>query len=154
MALPSTPETVRVKGRMTVTHLNAAGEVVGTRAYDNLICTGMDSLLAAFLNGEAPPLGTLYCAVGTGTTAPAYADVQLTTELARAAMSLNARALNIANLTFLFTPAQANGTLTEAGVFVNASGTANSGTLINHVLINEVKTNVTTLIVQATFTIQ
>ncbi len=147
-------EHVRVKGRMTFRYLDADGQVVAERTYRNLITQGMDNLLAAYLAGLGTGLGSIYCAVGTGVTAPNYNDNRLATELGRAILAQNGYAGNIVLFSFTFPPAAVVGTLTEAGVFVNASATINTGSLINHVLITEDKTNQMTLIIEAQFTIQ
>lgn len=120
---------------------------------ENLIVAGGDNLFAAFINGEGPALGTIYIAVGTNGASPTYADTQLGTENARVAMSANSRSNNVTTLTGLFGTGVANATLLEAGVFVNGSGTVNSGTMLNHALISELKTSAVNLLAQCQLTI-
>lgn len=146
-------DRVRIKGTWTFTHLDARGRVVAREQYENLICVGMDTELAAWLNGEAPAWSGLYIAVGTGAATPAYTDTQLLTENTRVAVSSNERAVNVTTWSGLFSTAQANATLTECGAFIGATAVANSGTLLNHALITETKTSAVSLLVQVAFTI-
>lgn len=81
--------------------------------------------------------GINWGAIGTGTTAPATSDTQLTTETLRASIA-NAQDVgnNQAQLQFFFTDTLlANGTYHEVGTFMNATVTANSGKIFNHALL-------------------
>lgn len=118
---------------------------------ENMIVSGGDVLFAQFLNYEAPTLGTSYIAVGTGAVAPAYSDTQLGAEVARVAVTYS-RSTNVTTFASLFPFAVANTTLLECGVFVNGTGAANSGTMINRAAINETKTSSYNLLVQVAFT--
>lgn len=87
-----------------------------------------------------------YCALGTGTTAPALADTTMQTEIARKAVSVRSVSGKVATFQTFFTTAEANGTLREAGLFGDdASDTANSGTLFCRTAINRTKTSSDTL---------
>ncbi len=98
-------------------------------------------------------MGAIWCAVGTSTTAPAYTDTQLGAEYARATMTTNSRTGNVVTLNFLFTSAQAHTQLNECGVFLNATSAVNSGTLINHAVINELKSSTVTMLVAVQLTL-
>ena len=120
--------------------------------YRNVICQNGKNVLAAWLDGEAPALGPIYGAVGTGTAAPTSSDVQLQTELARVALAVSSRSTNVVLLDFFFTTSEGNGTLTEAGCFLQAGSGANTGQLLSHVAISETKTASVTMTLE--FSIQ
>lgn len=123
------------------------------RAGDNVMCTaGVTALAAALvwagIQDQASNIGVttptyltpLWGAIGTG-TAPvtvSAADTALSVEFSRttvgAGASVPATASLPAQLTWLFYFPQPSSTttVTEAGVFVNASGTPGAGTLLDH----------------------
>ena len=108
------------------------------------VTAGKNSLAAAF---KDPLKGMItYCALGTGTTAPALSDVQLEAEIFRKLVSVRTSANNIFTAQTFFTTSEANGTLKEAGLFGDdATGVINSGTLFCHANINRVKSSLDTL---------
>ncbi|MCL4541592.1 MAG: hypothetical protein M1396_04555 [Chloroflexi bacterium] len=67
-------------------------------------------------------------------------------------LGISSRATNTVLFDFFFTAGEANGTLTEAGCFLEASSTANSGQLLSHVVISETKTASVTMTLE--FSIQ
>lgn len=146
------------------------------REGDNVMCTqGVTALAGALvwsgIQDQATALGVtsptyltpLYGAIGNG-TAPvtvAASDTALAAEVSRttvgAGASIPASATLPSQLTWLFYFAQPASTLslTEAGVFVNASATASAGTLLDHWAFSPVITVPTTdtVLLQASFTI-
>ncbi len=120
--------------------------------YRNVICNSGKALIAAWLNGENPALGSIYGAVGTGTAAPASTDIQLQTEIARVALAVSSRNVSTVLFDFFFTTGEANVALTEAGLFLAASSAANAGALLSHVAISENKTSSVTMTLE--FSIQ
>lgn len=128
-------------------------QVHDRREGDNVMCTNGVTVLAAALvwsgiQDQAANLGVtsstyltpLYGAIGTG-TAPvtvAASDTALAVEASRttvgAGASVPSTASIPAQLTWLFYLPQPSVALTvsEAGVFLNASATAGSGTLLDH----------------------
>lgn len=99
-----------------------------------------------------------YAAVGTGSTAPAASDSQLTTEHTRKVIT----SLNYVNGTLFagnfLDYAEANTTLREGGLFIDGTATANSGYMFNHVLlesptgITKTSADLLTINYQITFT--
>jgi hypothetical protein len=81
--------------------------------------------------------GLTYQAIGTGTTAVAITDTQLTTESARKIITSRTRSGLVLTFSTFFTAAQATYNIKEAGIFGHstASGTANSGILFSHWLV-------------------
>lgn len=118
---------------------------------DNIVTTNGYTAFAASLvwsgvQDQATQLGLtsgtyltpLYGAVGSGSGTVAKADVQLFTELSRTTVGAGAAspatASVAANATWLFyfpSPAT-TWTVTEAGLFANATSATNNGTLLDH----------------------
>lgn len=119
------------------------------------VTAGKESVADALRGTTANNKGIItYCAVGTGTTAPALGDTDLQTELFRKLVSVRSVANNIATFQTYFTTSEANGTLREAGLFGDdASGTADSGTLFCRAAINRTKTSSDTLSISWTVAI-
>lgn len=151
-------------------------EVHDRRSGPNIMCTAGVTMLASALvwsgiQDQAANLGVttptyltpLWGAVGNG-TAPvtvAASDTALAAEASRvvvgAGASVPATASLPAQLTWLFYFPQPSSalTLTEAGVFVNASGTAGAGTLLDHWAFSPTISVPTTdtILLQASFSI-
>ena len=121
--------------------------------YENVVCLPGKALIAAWLNGESVVPTPLYGAVGTGSGTPGAGDSALFAELQRVLLASSTRGSNVVTLDFFYSTSQANGTLTECGLFLAASATANSGSLLSHALISEVKTSTETLTVEFTITV-
>jgi hypothetical protein len=81
--------------------------------------------------------GITYQAIGTGTTAVAITDIQLTTEVARKIMTSRTRSGGVITFSTFFTAAQATYNIKEAGVFGHstASASANTGVMFSHWLV-------------------
>jgi hypothetical protein len=138
-------------------HDAATGELVSDHEYHNVICANGKAYIAAWLNQEAGYAAnpTVYMPVGTSNVTPTSADTQLGSEPAgwRNPLAIGVRALNVLTWSVFYNTAQANGTWAEAGVFLGGSSTINSGSLLSHCLISEVKTSSITATVQFTLTI-
>lgn len=95
-----------------------------------------------------------YGAVGTSSTIPTNSDIQLVVEIVRKLISTMTNTNNVLKVRTFFTASEAIGTLREYGIFgEDASGTINSGTLFERVIINKVKTSSKTLTVESIITI-
>lgn len=144
---------MKLSGKWRFIHKTSSGILVRVSDwYPNVICQNGKNYIAAWLNGENPVLG-LWGAVGTGTTTPLATDTQLQTEIARVPLAVSTRGNNIVLFDFFFTTSQAVGTLKEFGAFFNATATANSGQLLNHSAITEVKVNTNTLTAELQLTV-
>lgn len=133
-----------------------SGRLKLRETYKNMFVTaGKNSLADALRGTTANNKGIItYCALGTGLTAPALADVQLQTELVRKLVSVRSVSGNIATFQTFFTTSEGNGSLKEAGLFGDdADGTVNSGTLFCRVAISRTKTSSDTLTLSWTVTI-
>lgn len=119
------------------------------KAHNLAVTTGLNSI-ASRLSGTDNPAnvkGTItYCAVGTGTTAPAAGDTTLETELYRKQVSVRSVTGNTAKFRTFYNTSEANGALKEAGLFGDdATATADTGTLFCRLAINKTKTGTETL---------
>lgn len=144
-------EGIRIRGRLSLTVLCPDGSVRDYREGDNLICTTGFTVLAAALvwagiQDQASALGVttptyltpLFGAVGSSGVAPAKSDTQLGAELGRQAVGAGAASPATPSIAaqatwlFYFPQPASTWTVTEAGLFANATSAANSGTMIDH----------------------
>lgn len=147
-------ENIRLKGRFDIKVIDAkSGKIKQHQIIDNLVCnTGLNAV-ASVLNGEGTYTGVInYLAVGTSTTTPAITDTQLGTELARTLKATSSRTNNVVTYDFSFGTTSANGTLKEAGAFIDGTASANSGQLFDHVAIDVTKTSSDVLTITLTVT--
>lgn len=105
----------------------------------NLVMNGTSTgkqLILQRLNGtNTYSLNITYADIGTGSTAVAITDTQLTTPTVRAAKSTGSLASNVLTLQFFFSDAVlANGTYYEFGTFVDGTSTISTGQIFNHAL--------------------
>lgn len=138
-----TPESAAVDEHFHGTNLiTTAGYTALCQA---LVWSGLQdqaSLLGLSAANTYTFLTPLWGAVGSGTSVtPAKADTQLAVELGRNTIGSGASlpassALAAATVWQFFFPQPATSwTVTEAGVFANATSAVNTGTLLNHLLI-------------------
>ena len=122
--------------------------------YGNTITLLGLNMLAKRIAQTANDCNITYGAVGTGVfPANPSASTQLVTELTRKLVTTISASGSIASIRTFFGASEANGTLTEFGLFGEAAtGTANSGTMFNHASITEVKSSSETLTIESTIT--
>jgi len=143
-------------GQVLVTLRNIKTGKLDQQMVKNMFVTaGKYSLADALRGTETSNRGIItWAALGTGTTAPALADIKLETEIFRKTISVRSYALNVATFETFFTTAEANGSLKEAGLFGDdASAVADSGTLFCRTAINRTKTSSDTLTLRWAVTI-
>lgn len=122
----------------------------------NLLPTVGRAAVAHHLTSASPNPSSLrvnYVALGSGSTTPANGNTQLNTEVYRNTTASQTNSNNTAYITGFFSAVETTGTYAEAGLFIGASGTANSGSLFSHVLISITKSATETLTVDWTVTI-
>ncbi len=108
---------------------------VAEHVFDNLVPTVGRSVLAQRLAGTLTYTGTInYAAVGSATTTPTNGDTQLGTEVYRQTITSGTFVNNIAYLSCFIAQGSATGTHNEGGLFIDGTGSANSGQLFSHVL--------------------
>lgn len=165
---------IGIKGRLSITTFDLAGDVVDHREGDNVVCTNGLTVIAAALVwsgledvagniGVTTPtyVAPLWGAIGTGTGTVAASDTALFTEYGRvqvgaggsvpATPAINAQA----TWQFYFPQPTANQIITEAGIFANATSTAGAGTMMDHWAFSPTVsfTTANTLLLQVSFTI-
>ena len=149
-------EPIRIKGVYKFTLRDIHTGVERVFEYENLIPTVGRAAIASHLTNVSPTPAVLranYTALGTGVTAPANGDTTLQTETFRKAIASETNANNVAYMTAFYTAAEVSGTFLEAGIFLNGTGTVNTGTLFSRVAINITKSLSETLTIDYTVTI-
>ncbi len=146
-----------VKGQLTMTFRNVKTGKVRKYVYKNMFVNYGKYAIAQRMAGQEAGDVT-YCAVGTGTTAPAKTDTALQTELTRKLISVRAYLNEVFTATTYFTTGEANGVLKEAALFGNgvgrtASATPGSGQIFTRVAINRTKSANDTLTLEWAVTI-
>lgn len=132
------------------------GELVDSRSSRNLIVTSGLTAIASAMNwafiqnynsGWGSPfssasgnLGDVYGAVGTGVTAPAASDTALGNEIGRELVTTGTDSANVLTYQFFYPTNAGNGTVTEMGVFVNA--TTQQVTLTTGLTLNQTYTSI------------
>lgn len=170
--------TLGIHGRLKLTVLDEDKNVVDEREGDNVMCTNgltviANALVYSGIQSVASSIGVttptylapLYGAVGSGTGVVSAADTSLLTELGRepveagastpATPTINAQYIWL----FYFPSPPTTWTVTEAGVFANATSASTplsaAGVMLDHWLFTPSVTVTTanTLILQSSFTI-
>jgi hypothetical protein len=91
-----------------------------------------------------------YGAVGTGSSTPLITNTTLDTELFRKQLAQRTYSGATATFRMFMTTSEGNGTLAEYGLFGEAaSGTADSGTMFQRLIISKTKTTAKTLTIES-----
>jgi hypothetical protein len=102
---------------------------------ENLVPTVGRTVFARRLTGDTTYTGIItHGALGSGSTAPTNSDTQLTTEVFRKVPATANYILNSVFIDFYFSKADTNGTYNEWGIFIDGTGSANSGQMFTHAL--------------------
>lgn len=129
-------------------HDAKTGRLKWKKEYHNLFVDAGKASIAEALRGNVDnSKGQItYCAVGSGTNAPAAGDIKLQNEVYRKAVSVRSAAVRTATFKTFFNQNEANGTLRELGLFGDlATNTRDSGTLFARLNINRTKSSTDTL---------
>lgn len=102
----------------------------------NVVVEGGLFVFASTIGGVSGYSGAAWCAIGTGTTTPLTTDTALGTESSRCQVTSSSAAGGTVLIQTYFLAANCGYNIKELGLFggPTASATANSGTLIAHVL--------------------
>lgn len=118
-------ENLKMTGKLDIVVKNAEGQIKEELHIPNLVVTAGKSFIASRMTGtSATVMG--YMAVGTGSTAPAYTDTTLQTELSRVALTSATPSTNVVTYVGNYGAGVGTGALQEAGIF-NASS---AGTML------------------------
>lgn len=107
----------------------------------NVTCDDGRTRIAKALSGNTATVDEMevnYVSVGTSATAPATGDTQLTAETFRKAVSSVTYSGKNFYATGFYAAGEATTTINEHGLFIEGSGTANSGELLSHLLTGAV----------------
>lgn len=149
-------EVIEPAGKVKFIFRNGrTNEIIRISEYENLVVNVCKNMIAARLAGGSGNCDITYGAVGTGgAVSPAVGNTTLDTEDTRKAVAAATASSNSVSLSVFYSTAEANGTLTEFAWFgQGATAAADSGVMINHVIITETKTSSETMTVEGTFTI-
>lgn len=152
----NTQENIGLKGKYKFTFRDAVtGKVTKVKFYENLIPTVARTMIANNLTNTVPTnvMRINYTALGTGTNAPANGDTKLQTESYRKLVASETNSANKGYCTAFYTAVECNGTYREAGLFSDATATADSGILFSRVAINITKTITESLTIDYEITI-
>jgi hypothetical protein len=151
------PEYIKPTGAVRLILRDAkTGRIKSVDDYVNMVVTAGKNSIADALRGTITNNKGIitYCALGTGSTAPALSDTDLETEIERKLVSVRSVSGNVATFETFFTTSEGNGALAEAGLFGDAAtDTADSGTLFCRTAISRTKTSNDTLSLVWTVTI-
>ena len=134
-----TASRVRPRGEVHIIVRGADGQIKHESHNRNVVVDAGLTLLANRLADASPDSGCLvnYIAVGTGTNAPDASDTQLQTENARKAVLSRTNSATVAAISTTFGAAEVpTSTIRELGLFIDGTGSANSGTLLARVADN------------------
>jgi hypothetical protein len=152
-----TKEQLKIKGELTATIRDAiTGAVKRVYKYHNTVVTVGRAALANQLTASSPAITDMRInkvALGTNVAAPAAGDTKLGTEVYRNNVASATNANNIAYVTGFFGATEDDGTYKEAGLFIEGTASADSGTLFSHAAIDITKSNTETLTLDWTITI-
>lgn len=123
---------------------------------DNLIVTAGRAWIASRLavSGSPADIRITHSALGTGTSTPANADTQLQTEVYRKNVASATSDQATTYLTAFYSATEYTGNIKEAGMFINGSAGANTGTLFSRIALDTTKSSVETLTIDYTISLQ
>lgn len=144
------------KIRELIAQLNAQTKIAKIEVIENIVPTVGLTAVIDHLTNSSPSPSTLkinYGALGTGTTTPALGDTTLETEVYRNTVASATKSNAIGYISLFFSATETNGTYREVGLFINGTGSADTGTLFSHAAINITKSSVQTLTIDFTITL-
>lgn len=149
--------SLKLRGEYRLRVVGPDGKVKQEQTVSNIIVKAGRTAIASHLADASPSPTTLllgYIAVGTNATAPADADTQLGTENARKAVSSRVNSDDVVAVSTIFNAGDIpNSTLSEVGLTIEGTATANTGTLLSHAAINVTITALDSLFVDFRITL-
>lgn len=127
----------------------------GKNVLTQLLFDGFFKFLNAVTDTPAyDDLNISHLAIGTGTTTPAKTDTTLETEYFRKAVSSKSYTDDVFTAKMLMGTTEGNTTMTEIGVFADATDTVDTGTLLSRIAVNITKTDSISLLLTWTLTLE
>lgn len=130
---------VRPRGEVHIVVRGADGQIKHESHHRNVVVNAGLTLLANRIASASPSSSCLvnYIGTGTGTNVPATSDTQLQTENARKAVLSRTNSATVAAISTTFNAGDVpNSTIKELGLFIDGTGSANTGTLLARVADN------------------
>jgi hypothetical protein len=138
-------ETISLVGEVEILLNN----VVVVQKKNLIVQVGKNFLANAVLSNSTSPFVAI--AVGSGTTAASANDTALQSELYRSTYTTSTLIANTITLTLTMLPGVATGSISEAGIFNNATS---GGTMLSHVVFSTIgKQSIDTLVLTWTITV-
>lgn len=122
-------ETINLKGEIEI----LLNDKVVLEKKNLIVQVGKNFLASAIINSSASPFVAI--AIGTNSTPAGVNDTTLGTELVRAAYTTSSVSTNVVSLSNTFAAGTGTGTITEAGIFNNATS---GGTMLSHVVFSAI----------------
>lgn len=122
-------ETINLKGEVEI----LLNDKVVLEKKNLIVQVGKNFLASAIINSSASPFVAI--AIGTNSTPAGVNDTTLGTELVRAAYTTSSVSTNVVSLSNTFAAGTGTGTITEAGIFNNATS---GGTMLSHVVFSAI----------------
>jgi len=122
-------ETINLKGEIEI----LLNDKVVLEKKNLIVQVGKNFLASAIITNSTSPFVAI--AIGTNSTPAGVGDTTLGTELIRAAYTTSSVAANIVSLSKTFAAGVGTGTITEAGIFNNATS---GGTMLSHVVFSAI----------------
>jgi hypothetical protein len=119
-------ENLSMKGELTVTVFDRAGNVKSAMKVPNLVVTAGKNYIASRMVGPSATVMNAM-AIGTGTGTPLAGDTGLGTEAGRVALTAFTSTNNTVTATATFAAGVGTGAITEAGILNN---TSSGGTML------------------------
>ena len=149
-------------GKLAIQCLNKINNVglqergIGVQECHNLVPSVLRNSMATLISGTTvtPTFKANYFALGTGSAAPNNADTQLGAEALRSLFTNRYSSANVAYLdVFYGVPIVGGNSYTEAAIFVDGTGSADSGYLLSRTAQNIVLGASQTLTVNCSITV-
>ena len=122
-------ETINLKGEIEI----LLNDKVVLEKKNLIVQVGKNFLASAIINSSTSPFVAI--AIGTNSTPAGIGDTTLGTELVRAAYTTSSVSANVVSLSRSFAAGTGTGTITEAGIFNNATS---GGTMLSHVVFSAI----------------
>jgi hypothetical protein len=122
-------ETINLKGEIEI----LLNDKVVLEKKNLIVQVGKNFLASAIINSSTSPFVAI--AIGTNSTPAGVSDTTLGTELIRAAYTSSSVSTNVVSLSKSFAAGVGTGTITEAGIFNNATS---GGTMLSHVVFSAI----------------
>ena len=143
----------RVRGHYKIERLDG-DKWVTVQEKNNVVVQGFFTGIFTHMQGTATPMEVTHFALGTGTTTAMKSNTALETETFRKARTSISSTPTSLIVKLSLAPIEAVMTIREIGLFMEATDTPESGTLLSRVNINVEKNASTQYLITYTLTIQ